>query len=73
MVLIEAENNHKLREPKFEYLGPTYTASYILKLVKYIGLYIQGVPLATEPSISLIILTPMKILQRNLNKSTFVV
>ena len=32
---------------------------------------IQGVPLATEPGISLIILTPMKILQRNLNRSTF--
>ena len=27
--------------------------------------YIQGVPLATEPGISLIILTPMNILQRN--------
>jgi len=34
---------------------------------------IQGVPLATEPGISLIILTPMKRLQRNLNRSTFVV
>ena len=34
---------------------------------------IQGVPLATEPDISLIIQTPMKILQRNLNRSTFVV
>jgi len=34
---------------------------------------IQGVPLATETDISLIILTPMKILQRNLNRSTFVV
>jgi len=34
---------------------------------------IQGVPLSTEPGISLIILTPMKILQRNLNRSTFVV
>ena len=34
---------------------------------------IQGVPLATEPGISLIILTPMKILQQNLNRSTFVV
>ena len=34
---------------------------------------IQGVPLVTEPSISLIILTPMKILQRNLNRNTFVV
>jgi len=32
-----------------------------------------GVPLATEPGISFIILTPMKILQRNLNGSTFVV
>jgi hypothetical protein len=31
------------------------------------------VPLATEPVISLIILTPMKILQRNLNRGTFVV
>ena len=28
---------------------------------------IQGVPLATEPGISLIILTPMKIWQRNLS------
>ena len=34
--------------------------------------HIQGVPLATEPSISLIILIPMKILQRNLSRSTFV-
>jgi len=34
---------------------------------------IQCVPLATEPGISLIILTPMKILQRNLNRSAFVV
>jgi len=31
---------------------------------------IQCVPLATEPGISLIILTPMKILQRNLNRGT---
>ena len=35
--------------------------------------YIQSVPLATEPGVSLIILTPMKVLQRNLNRSTFVV
>ena len=35
--------------------------------------FIQSVPLATKPDISLIILTPMKILQRNLNRSTFVV
>ena len=39
----------------------------------YIYIYIQCVPFATEPGISLIILTPMKILQRNLNRSTFVV
>jgi len=37
------------------------------------GTNIQDVPLATEPGISLIILTPLKILQRNLNSSTFVV
>jgi hypothetical protein len=34
---------------------------------------IYGVPLATEPGISLIILTSMKILKRNLNRGTFVV
>ena len=34
---------------------------------------IQGVPLATEPGNSLTILTPMKISQRNFNRSTFVV
>jgi len=34
---------------------------------------VQCVPLVAEPGISLIILTPMKILQRNLNRSTFVV
>jgi hypothetical protein len=34
---------------------------------------IQGVPLAIEPGMSLIILKPMKILQRDLNGSTFVV
>ena len=33
--------------------------------------FIQGVPLATEPGISLIILTPMKILQRNLNSTCY--
>ena len=32
---------------------------------------VQSVPLATEPGISLIILTPMKMLQRNLNRSMF--
>ena len=32
---------------------------------------IQSVPLANEPGISLIILTPMKILQRNLNSTCY--
>jgi len=36
-------------------------------------LKIQSVPLPTKPGISLIILKPMKILQRDLNRSTFVV
>jgi hypothetical protein len=35
--------------------------------------HLQGVPLTTEPGISLIILKPMKILQRNLIRSTLVV
>jgi len=34
---------------------------------------VQGVPHATEPGISLIILTPTKILQPNLNRSRFIV
>jgi len=34
---------------------------------------VQCVPLASKPGISLIILTPMNILQRNLNRSRFVV
>ena len=38
-----------------------------------IYIYIQGVPLPTKPSSSLIIPKPMKILQRDLNRSTFVV
>ena len=38
-----------------------------------IKLIIQGVPLPTKPGSSLIIPKPMKILQRDLNRSTFVV
>jgi hypothetical protein len=54
----------------------THTHTYIYVCVCvyiYIYIYIQCVPLATEPRISLIILTPMKILQRNLNRGAFVV
>jgi len=49
----------------------TYLSGSVLLLK--IGKNVQCVPLSTEPGISLIILTPMKILQRNLNRSTFVV
>jgi len=49
----------------------SYNTEYLTRLNTV--LFIQGAPLATEPGISLIILTPMKILQRNLNRSTFVV
>jgi hypothetical protein len=42
------------------------------RLILFINI-IQSVPLDTEPGISLIILTPMKILQWNLNRSMFVV
>jgi hypothetical protein len=40
---------------------------------QFVQTNIQSVPLATEPGIFLIILTPTKIFQRNLNRSTFVV
>jgi hypothetical protein len=59
----------------FDYLGyPLYhfiSAPY--SYISHVIDVIQGVPLATEPGISLIILTPMEILQRNLNRGTFVV
>ena len=51
----------------------THYTCWIIETGNYILCIIQGVPLATEPGIFLIILTPMKILQRNLNRSTFVV
>ena len=52
-------------------IGATILHSILCGSVLYF--IVQSVPLATEPGISLIILTPMKILQRNLNRSTFVV
>ena len=54
-------------------LQPETPILIILRIELRSPFYIQGVPLATEPGISLIILTPMRILQRNLNSSTFVV
>ena len=50
------------------FLSPTPQFMYHIYMA-----IIQCVPLATEPSISLIILTPMKILEWNLNKRMFVV
>jgi len=44
----------------------------VKRVIAAIIIVIQCVSLATERGISLIILTPMKILQRNLNRSTFV-
>jgi len=43
------------------------------KATKPLMMKVQSDPLATEPGISLIILTPIKILQQNLNGSMFVV
>ena len=54
------------------YFVSSYIHIYIYKIFDTINITIQGVPLATKPDISLIILIPMKILQRNLNRSTFV-
>jgi hypothetical protein len=43
------------------------------KSVCMISMQLPCVPLTTEPGISVIILTPMKILQRNLKRGTFFV
>jgi len=55
----------------------TYTecvsVALVIQYVVHISRVVLGVPLATEPGISLIIVTPMKILQGNLNRSRFVV
>ena len=50
-----------------------YLSIPVLQMKAHKTCWYAGVPLATEPGISLIILTPMKILQRNLNRSTSVV
>jgi len=42
-------------------------------LVGNVGKELQGVPLATEPGISLIILPLMRILQRNLRRTYLIV
>jgi hypothetical protein len=62
---------YNLRVLYFYILSYTLSYNIVFPTLQY-GI-IQGVPLATEPGISLIILTPMKILQWNLNRSTFVV
>jgi len=50
-----------------------YIPNCFTSIVLLFQFELQGVLLATEPGISLKILTPMKILQWNLNRSTFVV
>jgi len=63
-----------IRTPNHLAASRVTTVTILLQLLSCdCSYHIQGVPLATEPGISLIILTPMKILQRNLNRSTFVV
>jgi len=54
--------------------GANHTAHvFVPSKYQHPGSILQGVPLPIKPSISLIILKPMKILQRDLNRSTFVV
>jgi len=85
VVVLEVSTKNCLSKSLFcELLSSKRKAIYASQK-KYINVYnflilvfpplflVQCVPLATEPGISLIILTPMKILQRNLNTSTFVV
>jgi hypothetical protein len=77
------ENFHTVR-PMFTTLAKSLTTNHfspplpikilpecnIMYLV--VGHIIQGVPLPTKPGISFIILKPIKILQQDLNRSTFV-
>ena len=51
-------------------LCPCPNQRNLFNLIVYI---IQCVPLSTEPGISLIIVTPVKMLQRNLHRGTFIV
>jgi hypothetical protein len=44
----------------------------LLRKIEYCKCYIESVPLLTKPGSSLVILPLMRILQRNLNTSTFV-
>jgi len=55
-------------------LDRTYSAQKpFFPILSTTVLKIQSVALPTKPGFSLIILTPIKILQRDLNRSTFVV
>ena len=69
------QDDSNLRWPSRTEMSPVrkyFTINFIYLIHKAFQI-LQCVPLATEPSISLIILTPMKILQQNLNRSMFVV
>ena len=52
---------------------PLRVGDHVLQKWKERDTIIQGVPLPTKPGICSIILKPLKILQRDLNRSTFVV
>jgi len=77
-------NYTKIMQLPFYFPQPKYWVHFLLPLELHTSVYVQHtnisalskiqcVPLTTEPGISLIILTPMKILQWNLKRSTFVV
>jgi hypothetical protein len=65
--IIYVQHVYKVKNKNGDKHRPTYSIHTLPTTL------IQCVPLATELGISLIILTPMKILQRNLNRGTFVV
>ena len=54
-------------------LKKNYSLPLLPPKYETVFMQVQGAPLPTKPGISLIILKPMKILQRDLNRSTFVV
>ena len=51
----------------------TEETRYVMNMSLEDGAYIQGVPLATEPGFSLIILPLLRILERNLKRTYLIV
>jgi hypothetical protein len=65
--------NYTASHPRRQYFCSRGRHYFKSQTVYYVIQKVPRVPLATEPGISWIILTPMKILQRNLNSGKFVV